>query len=152
MKKLYIILFLIVPLSDTFSQQGVFLTGRDSIKLKRLGIDLFQDGITINKFQIENILFHDRRYKVNKAFNIIFQLIAAPYAVIGVASFATIGRTAGGWRGLNVLVGVVGLGFGGAGYGISRPFRRGFLKNKYIRDRLIDKINMETSSDSDYKL
>jgi hypothetical protein len=145
MKKLYIILFLIVPLSDTFSQQGVFLTGRDSIKLKKLGVDLFQDGITINKFQLENIFYHDRRYKVNKAFNIFFKVIAAPYAVLGVASFASIGRTTPGWRGLNVLAGVVGLGFGGVGYGISRPFRRGSLKNKFLRDRVIQKILKEAN-------
>ena len=49
------------------------------------------------------------------------------------------------WRGLNVLAGVVGLGLGGAGYGISRPFRRGSLKNKFLRDRIIQKILKEAN-------
>ena len=139
MKKLFLILLLLAPLTDTFSQQDVFLTARDSIKLKKYGIDLFQDEITINKFQLENILFHDRRYKVNKAFNIFFNVLAAPYVILGVASFASMGRTPTGWRGLNVLAGVVGLGLGGAGYGISRPFRRGSLKNKFFRDRIVQR-------------
>lgn len=145
MKKLFLILLLLAPLTDTFSQQDVFLTARDSIKLKKYGIDLFQDEITINKFQLENILFHDRRYKVNKAFNIFFKVLAAPYVILGVASFASMGRTPTGWRGLNVLAGVVGLGLGGAGYGISRPFRRGSLKNKFFRDRIVQRILNESN-------
>ena len=146
MKKLHVLLFLLVPLSDSFSQQeDTYLSKRDSIKFKKLGLDLYKDGIKISKFQLENILFFDRRYKVNKAFNIFFQVVAAPYVILGVASFASIGRTPGGWRGLNVLAGVVGLGLGGAGYGISRPFRRGFLKNRFQRDRFIHKILEENT-------
>ena len=146
MKKLYLLLFLLVPLSDSFSQQeDTYLSKRDSIKFKKLGLDLYKDGIKVSKFQLENILFFDRRYKVNKAFNIFFQVVAAPYVILGVASFASIRRTPGGWRGLNVLAGVVGLGLGGAGYGISRPFRRGFLKNKFLRDTMIQKILKEVN-------
>ena len=70
MKFIYILILISLPLTDIFSQQDVYLSKRDSIKLKKLGIDLFQEEITINKFQLENIVFHDRRYKVNKAFNI----------------------------------------------------------------------------------
>ena len=76
MKFIYILILTLLPLTDIFSQQDVYLSKRDSIKLKKLGIDLFQDDITINKFQLENIVFHDRRYKVNKAFNIFFQVLA----------------------------------------------------------------------------
>ena len=145
MKFIYILILISLPLTDIFSQQDVYLSKRDSIKLKKLGIDLFQDDITINKFQLENIVFHDRRYKVNKAFNIFFQVLAAPYVILGVASLASIRRTPSGWRGLNIFVGVVGIGLGGAGYGISRPFRRGFLKNKFQRDRIIQRILEESN-------
>ena len=110
-----------------------------------MGIDLFQDDITINKFQLENIVFHDRRYKINKAFNIFFQAIAAPYVVLGIVSIAGIGRTQTPWRGLNILIGVSSLGLGGASYGVSRPFRRGFLKNKFQRDRLIKRVLEESN-------
>ena len=131
MKFIYIFILTLLPLTDIFSHQDVYLSKRDSIKPKKLGIDLFQDDITIKKFQLENIVFHDRRSKVNKAFNIFFKAIGAPYVVLGIVSFATIGRTSSPWRGLNILIGVSSLGLGGAGYGISRPFRRGFLKNKF---------------------
>ena len=145
MKFVYLLILISLPLTDIFSQQDVYLSKRDSIKLKKLGIDLFQEEITINKFQLENIIFHDRRYKVNKAFNIFFQVIGAPYVVLGIVSFATIGRTSSPWTGLNILIGVSSLGLGGAGYGISRPFRRGFLKNKFQRDRIIQRILEESN-------
>ena len=145
MKFVYILILISLPLTDIFSQQDVYLSKRDSIKLKKLGIDLFQEEITINKFQLENIVFHDRRYKVNKAFNIFFQAIAAPYVVLGVVSFATIGGTSSPWRGFNILIGVSSLGLGAAGYGISRPFRRGFLKNKFQRDRMVQRVLKESN-------
>lgn len=145
MKFIYILILISLPLTDIFSQQDVYLSKRDSIKLKKLGIDLFQDDITINKFQLENIVFHDRRYKINKAFNILFQAIGAPYVVLGIVSIAGIGRTQTPWRGLNILIGVSSLGLGGAGYGISRPFRRGFLKNKFQRDRIIKRVLEESN-------
>ena len=145
MKFIYIFILTLLPLTDIFSHQDVYLSKRDSIKLKKLGIDLFQDDITINKFQLENIVFHDRRYKVNKAFNIFFQAIAAPYVVLGVVSFATIGGTSSPWRGFNILIGVSSLGLGAAGYGISRPFRRGFLKNKFQRDRMVQRVLKESN-------
>ena len=66
--------------------------------------------------------------------------IAAPYVVLGIVSIAGIGRTQTPWRGLNILIGVSSLGLGGASYGVSRPFRRGFLKNKFQRDRIIQGI------------
>ena len=131
--------------TDIFSQQDVYLSKRDSIKLKKLGIDLFQDDITINKFQLENIVFHDRRYKINKTFNIFFQAIAAPYVVLGIVSIAGIGRTQTPWRGLNILIGVSSLGLGGASYGVSRPFRRGYIKNKIQRDRIIKRVLEESN-------
>ena len=59
MKFIYIFILTLLPLTDIFSQQDVYLSKRDSIKLKKLGIDLFQDDITINKFQLENIVFHN---------------------------------------------------------------------------------------------
>ena len=145
MKFVYLLILISLPLTDIFSQEDVYLSKRDSIKLKKLGIDLFQDDITINKFQLENIVFHDRRYKVNKVFNIFFQAIAAPYVVLGVVSFATIGGTSSPWRGFNILIGVSSLGLGGAGYGISRPFRRGFLKNKFQRDRIVQRVLKESN-------
>ena len=145
MKFVYLLILISLPLTDIFSQQYVYLSKRDSIKLKKLGIDLFQDDITINKFQLENIVFHDRRYKVNKVFNIFFQAIAAPYVVLGVVSFATIGGTSSPWRGFNILIGVSSLGLGAAGYGISRPFRRGFLKNKFQRDRMVQRVLKESN-------
>ena len=145
MKKLFLILLLLAPLTDTFSQQDVFLTARDSIKLKKFGIDIFQDEITINKFQLENIVFHDRRYKVNKAFNIFFQVLAAPYVIAGVVALASTRRIPSAWRGVNIFVGVIGLGVGGANYGISRPFRKGFLKNKFQRDRIIQRLLIESN-------
>lgn len=145
MKFIYIFILTLLPLTDIFSHQDVYLSKRDSIKLKKLGIDLFQDDITINKFQLENIVFHDRRYKVNKVFNIFFQAIAAPYVVLGVVSFATIGGTSSPWRGFNILIGVSSLGLGAAGYGISRPFRRGFLKNKFQRDRMVQRVLKESN-------
>lgn len=145
MKFVYLLILISLPLTDIFSQQDVYLSKRDSIKLKKLGIDLFQDDITINKFQLENIVFHDRRYKVNKVFNIFFQAIAAPYVVLGVVSFATIGGTSSPWRGFNILIGVSSLGLGAAGYGISRPFRRGFLKNKFQRDRMVQRVLKESN-------
>ena len=64
MKFVHLLILISLPLTDIFSHQDVYLSKRDSIKLKKLGIDLFQDDITINKFQLENIVFHDRRYKV----------------------------------------------------------------------------------------
>ena len=145
MNYIYILILTSLPLTDIFSQEDVYLSKRDSIKLKKLGIDLFQDDITINKFQLENIVFHDRRYKVNKVFNIFFQAIAAPYVVLGVVSFATIGGTSSPWRGFNILIGVSSLGLGAAGYGISRPFRRGFLKNKFQRDRMVQRVLKESN-------
>lgn len=145
MKFIYIFILTLLPLTDIFSHQDVYLSKRDSIKLKKLGIDLFQEEITINKFQLENIVFHDRRYKVNKVFNIFFQAIAAPYVVLGVVSFATIGGTSSPWRGFNILIGVSSLGLGAAGYGISRPFRRGFLKNKFQRDRMVQRVLKESN-------
>ena len=145
MKFIYILILISLPLTDIFSQQDVYLSKRDSIKLKKLGIDLFQDDITINKFQLENIVFHDRRYKINKTFNIFFQAIAAPYVVLGIVSIAGIGRTQTPWRGLNILIGVSSLGLGGASYGVSRPFRRGFLKNKFQRDRIIKRVQEESN-------
>lgn len=145
MKFIYILILISLPLIDIFSQQDVYLSKRDSIKLKKLGIDLFQDDITINKFQLENIVFHDRRYKINKTFNIFFQAIAAPYVVLGIVSIAGIGRTQTPWRGLNILIGVSSLGLGGASYGVSRPFRRGFLKNKFQRDRIIQRVIEESN-------
>lgn len=145
MKFVYLLILISLPLTDIFSQEDVYLSKRDSIKLKKLGIDLFQDDITINKFQLENIVFHDRRYKVNKVFNIFFQAIAAPYVVLGVVSFATIGGTSSPWRGFNILIGVSSLGLGAAGYGISRPFRRGFLKNKFQRDRMVQRVLKESN-------
>jgi len=145
MKFVYLLILISLPLTDIFSQEDVYLSKRDSIKLKKLGIDLFQDDITINKFQLENIVFHDRRYKVNKVFNIFFQAIAAPYVVLGVVSFATIGGTSSPWRGFNILIGVSSLGLGAAGYGISRPFRRGFLKNKFQRDRIVQRVLKESN-------
>ena len=145
MKFVYLLILISLPLTDIFSQEHVYLSKRDSIKLKKLGIDLFQDDITINKFQLENIVFHDRRYKVNKVFNIFFQAIAAPYVVLGVVSFATIGGTSSPWRGFNILIGVSSLGLGAAGYGISRPFRRGFLKNKFQRDRIVQRVLKESN-------
>jgi len=145
MNYIYILILTSLPLTDIFSQEDVYLSKRDSIKLKKLGIDLFQDDITINKFQLENIVFHDRRYKVNKVFNIFFQAIAAPYVVLGVVSFATIGGTSSPWRGFNILIGVSSLGLGAAGYGISRPFRRGFLKNKFQRDRIVQRVLKESN-------
>ena len=99
MKFIYILILISLPLTDIFSQQDVYLSKRDSIKLKKLGIDLFQDDITINKFQLENIVFHDRRYKVNKAFNIFFQAIGCSICILGIVSFASIGRTPSPWRG-----------------------------------------------------
>lgn len=145
MKFIYILILISLPLTDIFSQQDIYLSKRDSIKLKKLGIDLFQDDITINKFQLENIVFHDRRYKINKVFNIFFQAIAAPYVVLGIVSIAGIGRTQTPWRGLNILIGVSSLGLGGASYGVSRPFRRGFLKNKFQRDRIIQRVLEESN-------
>ena len=145
MKFIYILILISLPLTDIFSQQDIYLSKRDSIKLKKLGIDLFQDDITINKFQLENIVFHDRRYKINKTFNIFFQAIAAPYVVLGIVSIAGIGRTQTPWRGLNILIGVSSLGLGGASYGVSRPFRRGFLKNKFQRDRIIKRVLEESN-------
>ena len=145
MKFVYLLILISLPLTDIFSQEDVYLSKRDSIKLKKLGIDLFQDDITINKFQLENIVFHDRRYKVNKVFNIFFQAIAAPSVVLGVVSFATIGGTSSPWRGFNILIGVSSLGLGAAGYGISRPFRRGFLKNKFQRDRMVQRVLKESN-------
>ena len=45
MKFIYILILISLPLTDIFSQQDVYLSKRDSIKLKKLGIDLFQDDI-----------------------------------------------------------------------------------------------------------
>ena len=145
MNYIYILILTSLPLIDIFSQQGVYLSKRDSIKLKKLGMNLFQDDITVNNFQLEKIIFHDRRYKVNKAFNIFFQSIAAPYVVLGIVSIAGIGRTPSPWRGLNILIGISSFGLGGAGYGISRPFRRGFLKNRFQRDRIIQRVLKESN-------
>ena len=63
MKFIYILILISLPLTDIFSQQDIYLSKRDSIKLKKLGIDLFQDDITINKFQFENIVFHEKALK-----------------------------------------------------------------------------------------
>ena len=145
MKFIYILILTSLPLTDIFSQQDVYLSKRDSIKLKKLGIDLFQDDITISKFQLENIVFHDRRYKVNKAFNIFFQVLAAPYVIAGVVALASTRRIPSAWRGVNIFVGVIGLGVGGANYGVSRPFRKGFLKNKFQRDRIIQRVLEESN-------
>ena len=93
---IYILILISLPLSDIFSQQDVYLSKRDSIKLKKLGIDLFQEDITINKFQLENIVYHDRRYKVNKAFNIFFQVLAAPYVIAGVVALTSTRRVCAG--------------------------------------------------------
>ena len=142
---IYILILISLPLTDIFSQQDIYLSKRDSIKLKKLGIDLFQEDITINKFQLENIVYHDRRYKVNKAFNIFFQVLAAPYVIAGVVALTSTRRIPSAWRGVNIFVGVIGLGVGGANYGISRPFRRGFLKNKFQRDRIIQRVLKESN-------
>ena len=145
MKFIYILILISLPLTDIFSQQDIYLSKRDSIKLKKLDIDLFQEDITINKFQLENIVYHDRRYKVNKAFNIFFQVLAAPYVIAGVVALTSTRRIPSAWRGVNIFVGVIGLGVGGAYYGISRPFRRGFLKNKFQRDRIIQRVLEESN-------
>ena len=65
----------------------------------------------------------------------------APYISLGVISLATIGRTDPTWRGLNVVAGVIGFLVGGSIYGISRPFKKGIMRNKILRDRLIHKLS-----------
>ena len=139
MKKIcYLIIICFFSITDSVSQN---LSKRDSIKLKKINIDLNNLSMK-DQFQLENILYFDRRIKVNKAFNIIFQVFAAPYISLGVISLATVGRTDPTWRGLNVVAGVIGFLVGGSIYGISRPFKKGIMRNKILRDRLIHKLSI----------
>ena len=115
------------------------LSYKDSVNLVSLGLEI--NNNKYNTLQLRNLLFIEKRRKVNNIIGSIFRIGGYINGGIGVLILATVpSQDSGLGQGLAVLIGSSFVSVGAIGYGISVPFKGASKRRAFEKELLIQKL------------